>query len=447
MAAYGASSRRRRPSRAAHAARPESSGGILRLLISPAAAFIVLFPTIGFYTLFMAVSILSPDSSLGAVILRFGSLMILVLAFALTGRGARLPAAALLPATLFLVLYFARMLENMFISGLVIPPDNNNVLLVFLLSAILPSYLLAAMARQIRDADMTRLMSFFVMIYLFGLYFNWTALSDTSEQRATLERVNSVALAYLSSSFLLFYFVKFGSSKIVTIGALLVSPILLVVVSIARSRGMMASSGAALLIYFLLSRGSRRMVLLVCIALAVAVAFYYSDSDYVQYFLDTLGRVNSVDDKERLDLYQGSWAQIQDYPLFGRYILEMGSGFYPHNVYVEAVMAVGVIGAIPFALHIIIASYSAFGLIRNRHESAVGAFVALLFFRDAIGAAAAGSLYANAGLWISSFLVIALRQAQPARIRRRRIVSSRAPAGNAGEAAVNAAPASNPQAL
>lgn len=392
---------------------------IVRLLTSPAAALITVFPTIGFYTMLMVASIWFPESSLPAVLIRGGSLMVLFLAFYFARKNRRFPMISLLPASLFLILYTSRILENMFLSNLIFPPDNRTALLVYFLSCLLPAYLLVSIPRDIRDIDFTTLMSVFAILYVVGLYFNWDALSETSEFRATLERINPVALAYLASSFLLFYFLNFGRSKRLMVEALVTFPLLLVVVAITRSRGMLVASGLSLFIYFLVSRGRYRLHVLIGAIFVALIGYHYSDSDYTNYLIDTINRIDIFSDEERIALYNGSFDQIYDYPLFGRYILELKSNFYPHNIYLEAVMAVGIIGAIPFFIHTAIASTAAIRLIRNKRNSVTGAFIALLFFRDAIGAAAAGSLWGNAGFWISSFMVIALQNVQ-ARSRRRR---------------------------
>jgi hypothetical protein len=71
-------------------------------------------------------------------------------------------------------------------------------------------------------------------------------------------------------------------------------------------------------------------------------------------------------------------------------------------------MATGLVGATPFFAHLLFAIRASVGLIRQRDASPTRTLVALLFIRDAIGAAGSGGLWGVSGFWITSFMVIAM---------------------------------------
>ena len=106
--------------------------------------------------------------------------------------------------------------------------------------------------------------------------------------------------------------------------------------------------------------------------------------------------------------FQGAYEQFLDHPLFGRYVNEHLTYYYPHNIYLESFMAVGLLGSAPFFLHVFLALRSALLVLRLKYVSWVWTFISILFMREAMGSAASGSLWGNTGFWMTSFLVIAI---------------------------------------
>jgi O-antigen ligase len=384
-----------------------------RLLTSPAAAFLLLFPTIGYYTLAAYVNVLlDPESSAGGIVIRASSLAVLIIAVSrLRKRERRFIPNLLLPATIFTFLYGYRLLENILILDLEIPPGNTLVLLTFFLSSIVPAYALASSERTIRDEDMILLMTLFAVLLVIGMGLNREALMESAERRMALEKINPIALAYTASSMMLFYMLAFGRSKRVMIEAILIVPVLLIIVSLARSRGMIISTVVTLAIYVIALKGTRRIWVLTGLGGVAAAIAYYGNPEYIDHVIDALNRIDVHADMStaaRALTFQGAWEQFLEDPIFGRYAMELQTGWYPHNIYLESLMAVGLIGTVPFLVHFGMAARAAIGLIREREGAFTRVFVALLFIRDGVGAAASGGLWGVSGFWITSFLVIAM---------------------------------------
>lgn len=401
--------------RGATQARSQRRRGLIasafRLLTSPAAAFLLLFPTIGYYTAAAYVNVLAPESSLGNIIVRAVSLAMLVLAWLQVARAQRRRFHGLLvPATIFFVLYGWRLLENMLIQGFEIMPGNMAVVLTFI-STIIPAYMLASTERAIRDGDMMVLLSVFAFLFVIGMGLNREALAETAEHRMSLDKINPISLAYVASSLMLFYLLAFTRSKRFMIEALVIVPILLLIVLLARSRGVLIATGVTLLIYILTVGGTRRIWTLVGLAAAAAVIGLYADPEYVGYAMEALERIDVNQDTStamRALAFTGALEQFLADPIFGRYAVELRTNFYPHNIYLESLMSVGLVGTVPFIVHFGMALRAAIGLIRERPPSFTRVFVALLFIRDAIGTAASGAIWGVPGFWITSFLVIVM---------------------------------------
>jgi hypothetical protein len=383
-----------------------------RLFTSPAAAFLISFPTIGYYTLATYVNAFDPEGSFGAIVVRAFSCALLVFAWLLVPATVRRGFRSLLiPATAFICIYSWRLLENILFQGMEIMPGNTLVLLTFFVSSIIPAFMLASTERAIHDEDMVKLLSIFAVLFIIGMTLNTEALMTTAERRMTLDKINPISLAYVASSLMLFYLLAFARSKRLKIEALAIVPILLLVVSLARSRGMMISTGLTLLIYVLMLRGTRRISVLSGLAAAVAAIGFYANPEYVGHAVEALKRIDINTDMSTADrvlLFQGAWSQFLANPFIGRYAVELQFNFYPHNIYLESLMSVGLIGTVPFIIHLGMALRASVGLIRERTNSFTRVFMALLFIRDAIGAAASGAIWGVPGFWISSFLVIAM---------------------------------------
>lgn len=385
---------------------------LFRLFVSPAAAFLISFPTIGYYTFAAYVNVLVPDGSAGGIAIRAGSLALVLLAWILVPpKQRRRFGGLLIPATIFLFFYGYRLFENMFMQNLEVQPGNGLVLLTLFVSSMIPAVLLASMERSIRDEDMMILLSVFAVLFVIGMGLNREALAETAEHRMSLDKINPIALAYVASSLMLFYLLAFARSKRVMIEASVIVPILLLIVSLARSRGMLISTGVTLLIYVLAVRGTRRIWAVVGLAAAAALVGLYADPEYVGYAMEALGRIDVNQDTStamRALAFAGAWEQFLADPIFGRYAFELRTSFYPHNIYLESLMSVGLVGTVPFMVHFGMALRAAIGLIRERPPSFTRVFVALLFIRDAIGTAASGAIWGVPGFWITSFLVIVM---------------------------------------
>jgi len=393
-----------------------------RLFTSPSAAFILAVPTLGYYTLAAYVNAVAPDGSAGSILIRSFGLAVLLLAWLGLRRGkARSLGYLLLPAGIFFAFYAYRLAENILYLDMVVPPGNAVVLLTFCVASVLPAYVLARSERGIREEDMATLLSLIAALFVIGMALNWDALTAASDRRMSLDKINPISLAYVASSLMLFYLIAFGRSKRARIEALLIVPILLVIIALARSRGMMISTGFTLVAYVLALQGTRRIRAVLLLAVAALVIGLCADPAYVGGVVEALSRMDVHTDMStasRAMSFQGAWDQFLENPLFGRYAVELGSNYYPHNIYLESLMSVGLVGTVPFAIHFAIASRATWGLLREREASLSRVFIALLFIRDAVGAGASGALWGVPGFWISSFLVIAMWYGRRQDIRR-----------------------------
>jgi len=267
--------------------------------------------------------------------------------------------------------------------------------------------------------------------------FNLDAIEQTSVSRLVLEKINPISIAYTATSFLIYYLLVFSKSKRLTIEAAVFVPFLLFVFVYARSMGSILSNAGAVLIFLVLARGGRRLGLLIGLILLGLGMLYFSGTEYLNIITKSLDRLNGLDDQSsalHVLAWSGAWQQFLNDPMFGRYIIELVTQFYPHNIYLGSLMAVGIAGSIPFALHILLATRAAVGIIRSKQFSISELFIAIMYFRDSIAVAGGGSLWGSTGYWITSILVITIwyRRSSPSlsvgRAPHARCISSQGPA-------------------
>lgn len=242
--------------RAYRGRRKSIAARLWRVLTSPSAAFLLLYPTIGYYTLATYSNLFfAEDDSTGGILIRAGSLVVLLIAyFRIVPGNRRGINPYLLPAAVFVLIYCYCLFDNMVLLGLDIPPGNTTIFALFLLSGLLPAYLLAGSEREIRDEAVIPLLSLLAVLFLIGMALNWDALTETADRRLFLSKINAISMAYTATSFVLFYMLVFTRSPRLFTEAVFFVPCLLIIVSLARSRGMLISTGLTILVYMQIGR-------------------------------------------------------------------------------------------------------------------------------------------------------------------------------------------------
>lgn len=409
------------------------------LLTSPTAAFALSFPTIGFYSLSVFSSLLGETGGLISIGIRvFAVLVLLVCTIRIWKHKTKLVLHAF-PGLLFFIIYSLRVTENVAFLGIAIEPDTTAALLMFTIGCVAPSVILPMFWNSFPDKEMRIVMSVLCAIFLVGMALNSANLEDVGEARLALERVNPISLAYTSSSFAIFFIISSMRGTAGRIEAVIFIPPLMAVAALARSRGMIISTMLCIVLFLLLQRGGRRIIAMVLVAVIGAVMALVVNPEYIENAISSVQNIDTTTDLStaaRVVAFRGAYEQFVADPFFGRYIVERITNYYPHNIYLESLMSVGLFGTIPFVFHLYFATRAAFGILREPAQTIVRPLVALFFIREAIGSAASGSLWGSAGFWIASFLTIAMwygRKQQEHRSSRRRLRAQPLPAAFAGE--------------
>lgn len=375
---------------------------------SPASAFA--FATLGYYSLAITAGSGGDESQRISIYIRLFLFALVIVAYV---RPAPRPFSrldqVLLPATIFLLIYTLRLFENIFISDIVVAGGAAVVMGMFLVGGIIPSYAISARFRGIEDRDFIVVTIVLFTCMVIGLFINRETLLESSTTRMSLDKINPISLGHLGFSFLIFFVLAFKRSLWIKALAVVGVPLMAIVIVYARSRGPYLAGAGALLLYVLLLKGTRRVWLLSGFGFVAIVGGYIVDPDLFDIVTTQLSRTDVVSDMSnqmRFISFTGAWTQFLEHFLIGRYVIELQTGYYPHNIYLESLMSVGMIGTIPLVIHIMLTFRSVAGIIRHKDATIWATFAAVSFVREALGGAVSGSIWGNTGFWITSFVSI-----------------------------------------
>lgn len=168
----------------------------------------------------------------------------------------------------------------------------------------------------------------------------------------------------------------------------------LATIALAGSRGPLISLGAAALVYMI---ASRRWFWILLVAAVATIALMDSDSLVLE-------RLTTIDEDasafERLLLQQSALSAFASSPVVGSAFVEPEMLTYPHNIFIETAMALGVVGLV--VLLLTLARVVKRGI---REVSQRRLLVTLLLVQYLVAAQFSGALWGHATLWAALVLL------------------------------------------
>lgn len=172
-------------------------------------------------------------------------------------------------------------------------------------------------------------------------------------------------------------------------------------VILSGSRGPVVALAGALALAEL-ARGGRMLVLAALAALPLGILILLDPLALDRWFgVATMSRMGSglrLEDAAavgRLVSFDGAWRQFAAHPLLGSALEETQTGLYPHNLFLEALMTTGLMGA--SALTIALAGLAG-AVIRLLRTPALG-WIAALALQYGLAAQFSGSIYSATAFW------------------------------------------------
>lgn len=234
--------------------------------------------------------------------------------------------------------------------------------------------------------------------------------------RIQLESLNPIGVGFLGAAAVIMAFWLFLDRRILdpgvtrTVLALSLISIGSYLLLLSGSRGPLVSLFISLVFLFFAMgfRIATRILLIVCLtALLVVTASAQFNLDLFSRVIDRLqGLVTGEDlsSQIRMYSYSGAWGVFLDHPLFGGSMEDPNTMFYPHNVFLETLMATGIVGFTLFLGLSLSGVYFAYKLASTGSQFAWAGALYVLFL---VQAQFSGSLYQSHGMWVCFALVSA----------------------------------------
>ena len=259
--------------------------------------------------------------------------------------------------------------------------------------------------------DFAYISYFALIIVLLATPFSfYAALEDQliSGGRVSSERLNPITFGR-SAAFLFFISIYlFSIKKINGLSLFIVGFFSILGVIISGSRGSLVGFIIVLLILALFNLFKRNNIKQFVITIFITLFAVSSSLIITSYFLPDFDLVNNIlnagtiqdrSSQIRFQLYEGALSQFLQNPLLGNSIIEEKYSFYPHNIFLETLMALGIVGALLLLAIIVIILKKGFGDLLLFKADNHYSFLFNLFVVSLIAHQFSGSIFYTQELW------------------------------------------------
>lgn len=227
--------------------------------------------------------------------------------------------------------------------------------------------------------------------------------------RLQLESLNPISLGRLAACVVVLavWFVvsneRYNQSRFYWLISIILIPFGVTIVIYTGSRGPLVSLVACLVLFIAASRAALS-IKIILVLLFVAVIFLiltpFLDASLIYRallrFTAAIGE-GDMSTMSRLSSYQGAIEVFKDNPFWGGALEDPNTNFYPHNLFLEALMSTGIFGFAFVLCSMLSGIYASFVLLRKRSQSS---WVGLLFVVFLTQANFSGSIYNSSELWV-----------------------------------------------
>lgn len=302
----------------------------------------------------------------------------------------------------FWLVYFIRLAWDWLVAGV---PGSMEAMIFFILTVVIPCRALAFGASSMSERSATLLLIWMgagvcaVAVLMNTLQVGSGRSLTEQTGRLSFEAINPISLGHVAATTLI-AIICLAQHRLSRVHWIALIPAVLLAgacLVLAASRGPVVALGLAAIAFV---AGTRRWRLLLLMALPLLLQVLDSDRELWLRFANIDEDVSAL---ERLLLQGNAIEQFLNHPLLGSAFVELEFLEYPHNLFIETAMALGVLGSVILIAVLVKASISAVQLARRGRL-----LVPLLFAQYLVGAQLSGAIYGNVGLWATVALLISL---------------------------------------
>jgi len=308
-------------------------------------------------------------------------------------------ALSILGLTIF---YLLRLINDLFYSSLEFGRSGDEILMLCIGVSFFPAFVLGTIKNNnILRKAVNPLIILLTTICFLAIYMGLR--NGFSYRLAGNSILNPISLGHVAASSLILIVVKYFDRRDSFPRLLLLSCFIISLFTIvmAASRGPLLALILVLGLFgFFYFKKYRKQLFIIALIITICAPVILSvSSSNGAIFTDRLhvdlGDGNS-DAEARVLLWKTGIELFLENPIIGsQTTTHIG---YPHNILIEILMSMGIIGGIVFLFLIISVSKKILWLLKNK-DSLI--WVGLLFFQYFLGAILSGTLYSSSFLWMS----------------------------------------------
>jgi len=317
------------------------------------------------------------------------------------------------PASRLMLFFWCLYAVRLAWDGVFGPPGAFAALLFFVVTIVIPvaSSTLAARFWDERVAASAVFLTGSVVCVFGALLGTGVLATDRMYADVTtrlfLDTVNPISFGHTGASTIIAAIVlgsyQLSAFRLITLLAGVVAAVACIVVS--ASRGPMVALFAVA--FFLAIARGRMMLLVVLVALSMGAIYLGFELEVLSRFQGIVGADQDASALERLVLQSRALTMFLEHPIFGAAYAEWESNEYPHNLFIETAMALGIAGLIP-VIALVFAAYAS----SWRQVKAGYLLLPLFFVQNFFAFQFSSALWGASAFWISISLVIAVQIGQ-----------------------------------
>ncbi len=366
------------------------------------------------------IQLVDPTGSRAAIVLRGFVVVICVACLLVYPRNKHNLHSYLWPVSIFLILYAARLYENFYVRNLEWQADPFTTFAFLFGGIFIPCFCLSKIIQNLDEGDYFNVKFILIVAFLIGLYLNLDYLLLTSKySRASLEKLNPISIGAAASSFALLLLIARTKGFWVTLCKFAGVSILVGITAFVEARGPVVASVLASIIFLLVSKGAYRARFIyigIIIGFILTLIAYYYELDFVEFAIRRFfteseyyrGSGIGVSVDGRIIAYKLSWQQFLDNTIIGDKVFEPYLLQYPHNLFLESLISVGLLGSVFLLVHLYFCFRFCFMFFRSNRSTLIELFVSILFLKEFVAVQFSGAVWSNLVFWISSVCLVAL---------------------------------------
>lgn len=378
--------------------------------LSAAAGWALAMSLVGYPVAGLIGSALNWDSTLASIPFRLGVLALSVVLWIKSPPIRKWARASpwLMAFTLF---YLSRLLWDFLVAGV---PGAGDALTFYVLTVLVPSAALGLVAGQLREdqaAQAIALTGGVVCAMAVTMYFmEWGMDRSLTEQtrRLSFEAVNPITLGHVAVTTIIAALAILqrgrrrwqGGTAAVLIGVALTCLVL------AASRAPLLVLGVCGFTYAVSTGSWRIRLMLLGAAVLVGTLIILGGGGESEIFV----RISDIEEDDsslqRLLLQANAITQFLGSPILGSAFTELAFLEYPHNLFIETGMALGMVGLVVMVTLTYLAGVQA---VRRLRAGEV--LMPLLLFQYFLAIQFSGSIWGSAGFWALMAVMLGLKSA------------------------------------